>query len=119
MAVIGVAYRYYTNGVPSGSTTTAPTAAQSFLCNQIIAQLTAADADTTCTITHNWALTQAQQINLLPNISTWIDVSSLGTVNPVIAWSIATNTITIVKASVVGSNVTLNVVISRPIGLFL
>jgi hypothetical protein len=118
MAVIGTNYRFSTGGVLTNGGTVPPTAAQAFLCNQIICQLTAADADTTCTITHNWALTQAQQLNLLPNISTWLDVSTLGTVNPVVAFSIATNTITIVKASVVGSNGTLNVIISRPIGLF-
>jgi hypothetical protein len=119
MAVIGTNYRFYTNGVATNGGTVPPTANQSFYCNQIVCQLTAADADTTCTITHNWALSQAQQLNLIPNIASWLDVSTLGTINPVVAFSLATNTITIVKASVVGSNCTLNVVVSRPIGLFL
>ena len=115
MAVIGTSYFFSTNGVLTVGGTTPPTTAQMFASNQVICQLTAADGDTTCTITHNMQLTAAQQANKLPNIVATLDGSSAGTVQPVIAFTVTTNTITVAKANVVGSNNTTNVTISRPL----
>ncbi len=116
MAVITVNYAW-TNPAGGGyqtSTTTGPTAAQAYYIQQLMVQLTAGDADTTCTITHNWALTAAEQANLYPNISWWLGGGSTGTLNPILVWTVTTNTITVVKVSAVGSQGTYLVAISRP-----
>lgn len=115
MAIIGTSYFFSTNGVLTVGGTVPPTAAQLFYSNQVICQLTAGDADTTCTITHNLALTAAQQANLLPNISAVLAGGSTTTVAPVLSFVVATNTIAVTKASVVGSQGTYNVTVSRPL----
>lgn len=114
MAVIGVSYFFKTGGVLTVGGTVPPTAGQAYYSNQVIAQLTAADADTTCTITHNFNLTAAQQANLLPNISVSLAGGSTTTVMPVLSFTIATNSLAVVKASVVGSQGTYIVVVNRP-----
>lgn len=119
MAVITTSYFFSTGGVLTVGGTTPPTAAQAFYSNQVICQLAAGDGDTTCTITHNFNLSAAQQANKLPNIARITDGSSAGTVEPVIAFTVTTNTITVAKQSVVGSNSTINVTISRPMSTFL
>lgn len=119
MAVIGTSYFFSTGGVLTVGGTMPPTAAQAFYSNQVICQLTAGDTDTTCTITHNFNLTAAQQANLLPNISYVPGASAAGTVYPVVAFTVATNTIAVAKQSVTGSNSTLVVTVSRPVSTFL
>lgn len=116
MAVITTSYFFVTNGVLTVGGTTPPTAAQAFYSDQVICQLTAGDADTTCTITHNFNLTAAQQANLQPNISMVLASGSLTTVYPCVAFTVTTNTVTVLKASVVGSNFTSNVTVNRPLG---
>ena len=117
MAVIVVNYAYT---LPAGGgyqtlTTTAPTQAIAFYINQLQLQLTAADADTTCTITHNWNLTAAEQTNLYPWVTYLPDPTSLGTVAPVLLFTVTTNTLTLVKANTVaGSGGTYRVTVSRP-----
>lgn len=117
MAVISVSY-LWTNPAGGGyqtTTTTAPTQTQSYYLNQIYALLNAADADTTCTITHNFNLTAAEQTNLYPNIS-WIENNdSTGTVAPVLKFTVSTNTIAVTKNNTgAGSQGTYLVTISRP-----
>lgn len=116
MAVIGVAYAW-TNPAGGGyqtSTTTGPTAAQAYYIQQLMAILTAGDADTTCTITHNMNLSAAEQANFYPNIQWWNGGGSTGTLNPILTFTVTTNTITVVKVSAVGSQGTYLVAISRP-----
>jgi hypothetical protein len=116
MAVIGVSYAW-TNPAGGGYqtvTTTGPTTTQAYYLSQLMVQLTAADADTTCTITHNWALTAAEQANLYPQISWILGGGATTTVVPTIAFTVTTNTITVLKTSVVGSQGTYIVTISRP-----
>ena len=117
MAIIGTSYFFYTNGVPVVNGTVAPTAAQAFLSNQVICQLTAGDADTTCTITHNMALTTAQLNNLLSLPLMAIDGTSLGTVMPVLKYTLSANSIAVTKMNTVaGSGGTYNLTINRPLG---
>ena len=117
MAVIVVNYAYT---LPAGGgyqtlTTTAPTQAIAFYINQLQLQLTAADADTTCTITHNWNLAAAEQTNLYPWITFVPNHDSLGTVAPVLVFTVTTNTLTLVKANTVaGSGGSYLVTVSRP-----
>ena len=115
MAVIAVSYAWQNpaGGGYQTSTTTGPTAAQAYYINELKAILVAGDADTTCTITHNWALTAAEQANFYPNI-TWINGGgSTGTLNPILTFTVTTNTITVVKVSAVGSQGTYICTIGR------
>lgn len=115
MAVIGVSYAWQNpaGGGYQTTTTTGPTAAQAYYIDELKAQLTSGDADTTCTITHNWNLTAAEQANLYPNIN-WINAgASTGTLNPILTWTVTTNTITLLKVSAVGSQGTYIVTIGR------
>ena len=116
MAVIVVNYAW-TNPAGGGyqtSTTTAPTATQAVNIQQLMCLLTAGDADTTCTITHNLNLSAAEQANFYPNIQWWLGGGSTGTLNPILVWTVTTNTITLLKVSAVGSQGTYLVAISRP-----
>lgn len=115
MAVIVVNYAW-TNPAGGGyqtTTTTAPTAAQAFYIQQLMCLLTAADADTTCTITHNFNLSAAEQANLYPNISWILGGGATTTLAPTIAFTVTTNTITVLKASAVGSQGTYIVTIGK------
>ena len=115
MAVIGVSYAW-TNPAGGGYqtvTTTGPTTTQAYYLSQLMAQLTAGDADTTCTITHNFALTAAEQTAFQPMISWVLGTGATTTVVPCIAFTVTTNTITVAKASVVGSQGTYIVTLNR------
>ncbi len=117
MAVIGVNYAWVNpaGGGYQTTTTTAPTAAQAFYLNQLMVLLTAADADTTCTITHNWNLSAAEQANLYPWITFRANSDSLGTVAPVLVFTVTTNTLTLLKANTVaGSGGSYLVTVSKP-----
>lgn len=116
MAVIGVSYAWANpaGGGYQTTTTTGPTAAQAYYIQQLMVQLTALDADTTCTITHNFALTAAEQANLLPNISWILGGGATTTLAPSIAFTVTTNTITVLKTSAVGSQGTYIVTINNP-----
>jgi hypothetical protein len=116
MAVIGTSYAW-TNPGGGGyqtSTTTAPTAAQAFNLQQLLCLLTAGDADTTCTITHNMNLSAAEQANFYPQIQWWLGQGSTGTLNPILVFTVTTNTITVLKVSAVGSQGSYVVAVSRP-----
>jgi hypothetical protein len=115
MAVIVVNYAWQNpaGGGYQTSTTTAPTAAQAYYLEELKAVLVAGDADTTCTITHNFNLSAAEQANFYPNI-TWINGGgSTGTLNPILTFTVATNTISVVKVSAVGSQGTYIVTVGR------
>lgn len=117
MAVIGVSYAWVNpaGGGYQTTTTTAPTAAQAFYINQLMVLLTAADADTTCTITHAWNLSAAEQANFYPWITFRPNSDSLGTLAPTLVFTVTTNTITLLKASTVaGSGGSYLVTISKP-----
>lgn len=117
MAVISVSYAW-TNPAGGGyqtTTTTAPTTTQAYYLSQLLCLLNAADADTTCTITHSMNLTAAEQTNLYPNISYIENNDSTGTVAPVLKFVVSTNTIAVTKLNTVaGSQGTYLVTISRP-----
>lgn len=117
MAVITVNYAW-TNPAGGGyqtSTTTAPTTTQAFYLSELICLLNAGDADTTCTITHNFNLSAAEQTNFYPDISYIPNTDSAGTVAPVLKFVVATNTIAVTKLNTVaGSGGTYRVMVARP-----
>lgn len=116
MAVIVVNYAW-TNPAGGGyqtSTTTAPTATQAVNIQQLLCLLTAADGDTTCTITHNMNLSAAEQANFYPLIRWNLGGGATTTLAPVLAFTVTTNTVTVLKTSAVGSQGTYIVSIDRP-----
>lgn len=100
-------------------TALAPTAAQMLPLSRVTALVNFADGDTTALITHNMNIplastpTQHGQNSGSPIVVMTLSVGSLTTVAPVIAFTRGTNTITLTKASVVGSNCTVEVNIER------
>lgn len=117
MAVISVSYAWT---IPAGggyqtTTTTNPTTTQAYYLSQLLVLLNAADADTTCTITHNFNLTAAEQTNLYPNISYIANNDTTGTVATLFKFVVSTNTIAVTKQNTVaGTQGTYLVTISRP-----
>ncbi len=107
MAVATVVYTYPVAGA------TAPTAAQSLYAPIVACTVNFADADTTGTITHNWALTTAQLAALMPYVR--INQVAGGTPSPLLTVTLATNTVVLTKQSTAaGSGGTLTVVLDRP-----
>jgi len=84
---------------------TAPTAAQSLLSSEVIADVTAtSDADTTATITHNFGSTAAELANGFPVVSVVPILSqALTTLSAWAVTAIATNSITLTKLTSTGS----------------
>lgn len=115
MAIIGTTYFGKTNGVDTSFGTTPPTAAQAFYMNQLVVQLTAGDGDTTCSITHNWNLSAAQQTGFRPNISYVPGPGSTGTLMPILAFTWSTNAVTVAKISAVGSQGIYICTLNRPL----
>lgn len=101
-----VTYKHAVSG------TTPPTAIQASKVSALTALVSAADADTTFTITHNWNLTAAQLAALQPWISWVYDTG--GTGNTILAFSCATNSITVTKGNGAGSGGTYRVTVLRP-----
>ena len=92
---------------------TAPTAAQSASQSAVTATVVFTDGDTGQDVVHNWNLTATQLAALFP----FVCVRSIanGTlVGAVLVTLKDSNTVTISKASAVGSNFTAAVVIQRP-----
>jgi hypothetical protein len=97
------------------SGTTPPTAAQAAAVNCITALANALDADTALTITHNLALAAGDPASLFPVVNVQLDSSSAGTIYPIVTLSLSnTNSVLATKGSVLGSNCTLQITISRP-----
>jgi len=108
---VTVTYAYPVTGVVP------PTAAQMLNANAVTAEVEAtADADTTATITHNMALTVAQQAALQP----FIRLTPLLTQFYLSTWTAAFpdgNTVTLTKGIGVGSGAMgaqLRVIVERP-----
>jgi hypothetical protein len=97
----------------------APTALQMLPLSRVVAVVNFGDTDTTATVTHNMniplASTPAQhgQNSGNPWITWMLAASSAGTVYPVLAFTRGTNTLTIAKQSVTGSNCTIEVTMER------
>lgn len=92
--------------------TVAPTYAQALACNQVVAQVVTADADTTAALTHNFQVPTAQSL-YLPKITivtlgagTNMDTATVALTNSV--------SITLTKSTAAGSARTYLVYIDRP-----
>jgi len=96
--------------------TTAPSAQQSAQVNRINALVGYTDADTTITLTHNWALSAAAQAANEPDIIVRsYAVGSATTFNlDEITWAVSTNTAVGTKASIAGSGGTICVTLRLP-----
>jgi hypothetical protein len=95
------------------SGTTAPTAAQAALVNVQTVQVNFADADTTGTITHNWAFSAAALARLEPLVQIYQNAG--GTPSPLLIVTLATNTVVLTKQSTAaGSGGTVTVILQRP-----
>lgn len=92
---------------------TAPTAAQIRLLSLVTVQVHFGDTDTSAVLTHNFGESTAENAFGFPINSWWI--TAPGTVVPLISLAFTdTNTVTITKASVTGSNCTIEVALLRP-----
>lgn len=101
----------------TGGSSTAPTQAQSAQTSLVTATVAFTDTDTVFTLTHNFNLSTAQVAALLPLVSINIisGVQAVGTaVAPVIAVTVAANTVTFTKLQATGSGCTISVAIRRP-----
>jgi hypothetical protein len=104
------------------STTVAPTSLVMQAHNELNAQVTALDADTVITITHNWGLPSKDgqgfpdgPAGLFPAVIINLDVSTTSTIEPIFTVNLAnTNAVVINKPTTVGTQGTYNVVILRP-----
>lgn len=95
------------------SGTTAPTLAEALAANSLVAELVAADADTTAAIVHNWKLSTAELNKYFPLVGYY--VSGAGTANPIVSFALSdSSTVTMTKVSAAGSGGTYVVVLSRP-----
>ena len=92
--------------------TTAPVASGTFAA--VTALVTFLDADTTATVTHNFALTAGENTQLFPLVSLIYDSTTSTTLAAPFAVLKGLNTITITKASAAGSGCTLQVQILKP-----
>jgi hypothetical protein len=104
------------------ASTVAPTSAVMQAHNELNAQVTALDADTVITITHNWGLPSKDgqgfpdgPAGLFPAVIINLDTSTTSTVAPIFTVNLAnTNAVVINKPTTVGTQGTYNVVILRP-----
>lgn len=111
-----VNYKYPNTG------TVAPTSTAMQAHNELNAQVTALDADTVITITHNWGLLAKDgqgfpdgPAGLFPAVIINLDVSTTSTIEPIFTVNLAnTNAVVINKPTTVGTQGTYNVVILRP-----
>ena len=103
-------YAASSTGYPGG--TTAPTASQ--VGSMVAGTLAFADADTTITITTNFGLTAAQNLQLQPWVTyAWNAVNAATTAAPALTTSLSTNSITLGKTNLTGSGGTAYVWIQR------
>ena len=115
MAVV-VTYKYPVSG------TTAPTAAVMRAHNELNAQVTALDADTVITITHNWGFGDKTPTGfpdgptgLFPVVDITLDGSATTTIQPIFLVTLTnTNAVVINKPTTVGTQGTFNVVLLKP-----
>lgn len=104
-----VTYKYPVSG------TTAPTVLQAQGCNELNAIVSALDADTVITITHNWHLPSGDATSLFPIVSVIGNSDSTGTIQPVFILSFtSSDVVTINKPTIVGTQGTFIVVVARP-----
>lgn len=104
---------------PTASGTVPPTAVQMLPLSRVTALVNFGDTDTEQIVTHNMAIplastpTQHGQNSGSPMVLMTLSTSSAGTVAPVLSFTRSTNNITVLKASVTGSNCTVEVNIER------
>lgn len=99
----------------TGGSAVAPTAQQSAQVNRINALIGFTDADTTITLTHNWAESAAAQAAQEPDIIVVDKALGSSTTTPSgIAWAWNTNTVVGTKASTAGSGRTICVTLRLP-----
>lgn len=93
---------------------TAPTILQALGCNLLTAQVNMLDADSTvATITHNWQLSTTQLSNQWPVVTWYISAGS--TIAPAMIVALANSvSVTIAKASLLGTGGTYTVILLRP-----
>lgn len=102
----------YLNPASVAGGTVAPTFSQSLLCNQVVAQVVLADADTTALLTHNFQVPTAQSL-YLPKITQV--VLGAGTNMDTSTWALTNSVaVTLTKATTAGSARTFLVYIDRP-----
>lgn len=100
-------------------TAVAPTQLQMLPLSRVSCAVNFADTDTTALITHSMNIplvsspSQHGQNSGSPIVTMRLSSSSAGTVAPVIAFTRSTNTLTLTKASVTGSNCTVDIQIER------
>jgi hypothetical protein len=98
-------------------TATTPTAAGMLALARVVAQVVFSDADTTAVITHNMniplASTPTQHGQNSSNPIVIIGLLAASTVAPIISFARGTNTVTLTKGSILGSNSTIEVQIER------
>lgn len=93
---------------------TAPTAIQALAANALTATIQMLGTDTTAVVTHNWGIAAAELARLFP-IPILYQSSGQGTVAPVVQIGLTdSNSVTLTKASVTGSQGTFTIVILRP-----
>ena len=108
MAVV-VTYTYPVAG------TTPPTLLQALNANMVNAVVTALDADTVITITHNFKMSTAELANKFPTVLINVAGDSTTTINPLFLVALTdSSTVTINKPTTVGTQGTFVVVICRP-----
>jgi len=98
-------------------TATTPTAAGMLALPEVVSQVVFSDADTTATITHNMNIPLASTplIHGQNSGNPWVSIVLLAgsTIAPIISFARGTNTITLTKGSILGSNCTVEVRIER------
>jgi hypothetical protein len=98
-------------------TATTPTAVQMLTLSRVVAQVVFSDADTTALITHNMniplASTPSQHGQNSGSPIVIIQALGASTIAAIISFARATNTITLTKGSILGSNSTVEVQIER------
>ena len=92
---------------------TAPTATQDAGGSALTARIVMADGDTTQAVVHNWNLTTAQLAALFPFCSLRLEATGTGP-GAVLINITDSSTVTVTKASAVGSSFTGVLVIQRP-----
>jgi hypothetical protein len=105
-----------TVGGPTLGGTFPPTAAESAVqqLNALVADVSGIlESDTTITVVHNWGLSTAELAAGYPLVSA-ILLSTGGTVQPILTYSKAANTLTVTKNAAAGNGGTIEFQLLRP-----
>ena len=117
IAGVTVTYQGFQTGQAFGGGytggTTAPTLAQSYQTQAVVAQVSMGDTETTATLTHNMAISTAALAALQPYIQWYL--ATPGTAVPILSFALTSgNVVTITKASATGSGGIYTVIVRRP-----